>query len=319
MKSEKIQFPKQEERRIIWSAVRASLETSKYKLKRSGRKSRSHWTTFERLLSVFKWGLKISGYYPQGTRNASRVTVVRHTLPFPDLPQAFDGFTILQLSDLHIDSIPGHEENILRAIEGVSYDVALFTGDYRKDVTGSFRHILKPMQRLAAAIQPPFGKWAVLGNHDTYLMAGYEQEVGMSLLINESAVLEKNGERIILTGTDDPFYYFTEQAIMAMERNITGFKIAMVHTSELRDYAAANGYRLYLSGHTHGGQICLPGGKALISHQFEGNEYTSGCWKYRGMTGYTSSGCGVSGLPVRFNCPAEVALLTLKRAPSHSE
>lgn len=312
MKSEKIQFPRQDERRIVWAAVRASLENSKFKYKRSGRKSRSHWSTFERLLSVFKWALKVTGYYQKGLDNAVKVGVARQTFYYSDLPEAFDGFTVLQLSDLHIDSMPGHEENILRAIDGLNYDVALFTGDYRRDSSGSFRHIMQPMRRLAEAIQPPYGKWAVLGNHDTYLMAEYEAEVGISLLVNESAVLEKEGQRIILTGTDDPFYYFTEQAVLALERNLSGFKIAMVHTSELRDFAADNGYHLYLSGHTHGGQICLPGGKALLSHQFEGNEYIAGSWEYRGMKGYTSRGCGVSGMPVRFNCPPEVTLITLK-------
>ncbi|HKK10614.1 MAG TPA: metallophosphoesterase [Bacteroidales bacterium] len=314
MKAAKVVFGKQYERRIIWAALRASLETSKYKYKRSGKKSRSHWTTFERLLRVFKWFLKLGGLYRQGMMNARNVQSEKITLAFDNLPDAFDGFTILHLSDLHIDSLRGHEDNILKAIGNQHYDTVFFNGDYRRDTSGSFRGIIKPMKRIAEALNPPFGKWAVLGNHDTYLMAEYEEEVGISLLINETAEFEKEGEKIYLTGTDDPFYYFSEQAILALEQPIKGFKIAMVHTSELRDFAADNNYCLYLSGHTHGGQICLPNKKALISHQFEGNEYTAGAWKYKNMTGYTSRGCGVSGLPVRFNCLPEITFITLKKS-----
>ncbi len=314
MNARKIIFGRQRERRIIWAAMRASLESGKHKYKRSGKKSRSHWSTFEKLLRVFRWFLRLGGLYQKGIQNARQVKVERVTLTFDDLPEAFDGFTILHLTDLHIDSLPGHEENILNAIGGNHYDTVFLNGDYRRDTSGSFRPIIKPMQRIADALNPPFGKWAVLGNHDTYLMAEYEEEVGISLLVNESAVFEKDGEKIILTGTDDPFYYFSEQAILALERPLEGFKIAMIHTSELRDFAAENGYQLYLSGHTHGGQICLPNQKAIITHQFEGNEYTAGKWNYRGMTGYTSRGCGVSGIPVRFNCPPEITFITLKKS-----
>ena len=73
MKAERIKYPGQHERRIIWAAVRASLEAGKHKYKRSGKKSRSHWSSFEKLLSVFKWGLKISGLYEKGIKNAAEV------------------------------------------------------------------------------------------------------------------------------------------------------------------------------------------------------------------------------------------------------
>ena len=314
MKAKKLVFGKQKERRIIWAAMRASLESSKYKYKRSGKKSRSHWTTFEKLLKVFRWFLEISGYYQKGLENAGKIKVEEVTFSFDDLPDAFDGFTILHLSDLHIDSLPGHEENIIACVASLNYDVAFFNGDYKKGTSGSFRQIIQPMKHISDAIHPPFGKWGVMGNHDTYLMAEYEEEVGISLLVNESAVFEKGTDKIYLTGTDDPFYYFSEQAILALEQPVEGFKIAMIHTSELRDFAEENHYRLYLSGHTHGGQICLPNGKALITHQFEGNEFVAGPWQHHSMHGYTSRGCGVSGIPVRFNCPAEITLIRLKKS-----
>lgn len=313
MRARILRSEKDRERRLIWAAMRASLEASRYKYKRNGKKSHSNWTTFERLLGVFKKGLRLTGLYEKGLQNAGNISKEEETYWFSDLPEAFDGFRILHLSDFHIDSLPGHENNIIDTVSAFEYDVAFFTGDYRKHTSGSFKNIIQPMRKIAEAMTPPFGIWAILGNHDTYLMAEYEEEVGINMLVNETLELEKEGQKLFVTGTDDTFYYYTEQALFALEKPVEGFKIALVHTSELRDVAAEHGYRLYLCGHTHGGQICMPSGKALITHQFEGKQFVSGNWKYNGMKGYTSRGCGVSGIPVRFNCPPEVTRITLRK------
>lgn len=304
---------KDRERRIIWAAMRASLEASRYKYKRNGKKSSSHWTLFERILSVFRLGLKITGLYEKGVRNACNLKLEEKTFYYSNLPDAFDGFRILNLSDFHIDSLTNHENNIIEKLKPLKYDVAFLTGDYRKNIAGSFKNILHPMQKVAEAMNPPYGKWAILGNHDSYLMAEYEDEVGINLIVNETLELEKDGQKIYVTGTDDTFYYYSEQAIFALEKKLKGFKIALVHTSELRDVAAENDYNLYLCGHTHGGQICLPGGKAILTHQYEGDDVIAGEWNYQEMKGYTNRGCGVSGIPVRFNCPPEITLITLKQ------
>lgn len=304
---------KDKERRIIWAAMRASLEASRFKYKRNGKKSRSHWTTFEWLLGFFRFGLKMTGLYEKGLKNASEIELEEHTFYFSNLPDAFDGFKILNLSDFHIDSLSNHENNIIQKVTPLEYDTAFFTGDYRKNISGSFKNILDPMKKIAAFINPPYGKWAILGNHDSYLMAEYEEEVGINLIVNETFELEKEGQKIHITGTDDPYYYFSEQALFALEKPLEGFKIALVHTSELRDIAAQNGYNLYLCGHTHGGQICFPNGKAILTHQYEGKGFVSGIWNYYGMIGYTNRGCGVSGIPIRFNCSPEIALITLKQ------
>ncbi|MEA3504308.1 MAG: metallophosphoesterase [Bacteroidota bacterium] len=298
-------------KRIVWTATRAALEASQSKYKRNGRKSKSHWSLFEKFLGVFKIFLKLFGYYEKGVSNAQNIEINKIDLYFKSLPLSFDGFTILHLSDLHIDSLPGQEDKIIEKISNLKYDICLLTGDYRKNTSGSFKSILKPLIKLTKAINPLYGKWAVLGNHDTYRMAEYEKGIGVNLLINETAEINNGTDKIHITGTDDPFSYFNEDEIFALEKSISGFKIAMVHTSELRDIAETNNYDLYLCGHTHGGQICLPNKKAIISHQFEGQRYIKGIWKYKEMTGYTNKGAGVSGLTVRFNCPPEIAIITL--------
>jgi uncharacterized protein len=304
------------EKRLIWAINRSVMENIGYIRKRSGKKSRSHWNLFMNLLSIFRFFLKITGYYRKGYGNAKSIEVKTITLEYDNLPAAFDGFRILHLSDLHIDSIPGFAAIIIQKVKNLDFDICLLTGDYRRDVNGSFNHILKPLHILSGYIQAPCGTFAVLGNHDTYLMGRYEKESGMELLINESVEINKDGQSILVTGTDDPFHFYTESALFALETRGYDFKIAMVHTPELAKMAAKNKYSLYLCGHTHGGQICLKENTPLITHQFEGKELSHGKWQVGEMTGYTSPGAGVSGIPVRFNCKPEITLFTLrKRSP----
>ncbi len=300
------------EKRLVWAATRSVLENVGFLRNKNGKKSKSHWNVFLHLLKVFAFLLKISGYYRKGYGNAKNIKVTRLTLEFANLPPAFQGFRILHLSDLHIDSIPGFASIISEKIKNLGFDICFLTGDYRRDISGSFQHILKPFRILSKYIQAPYGTFAVLGNHDTFLMARYEKESGLDLLVNESVEIVKDGQTILVTGTDDPFNFYTEQSILSLETRGYKFKIALVHTSELAKVAAANGYSLYLCGHTHGGQICLKEGFPLISHQFEGKQFNHGLWETGKMKGYTSSGVGVSGMPVRFNCPAEVTLITLE-------
>ena len=301
------------EKRLIWAATRSVLENLGFARNKNGRKSKSRWNLFVRLLNVFAFLLKITGYYSKGYGNSKTIKITEITLEYHNLPTAFDGFKLLHLSDLHIDSIPGFASIIITQIKKLNFDICFLTGDYRKDSSGSILHILKPFQILSKYIQARYGTFAILGNHDTFLMAQYENQSGLDLLINESVEIIKDGQKILVTVTDDPFNYFTEQALLCLETKGYDFKIALVHTSELAKQAVANKYDLYLCGHTHGGQICLKEGVPLISHQFEGKNFNHGQWKIGKMKGYTSRGVGVSGMPVRFNCPAEIVLITLKK------
>ncbi len=299
--------------RQIWAAARAVLEADNYKRKRSGKKSKSRWSLFTRLLKVLEFFLKMTGIYKRGVENISDIRVTDTAFEIAQLPRQFDGYRILHLSDLHIDSHPGLEQHLLDATAGIECDLCVITGDFRHGTYGSISNILKPISNLVKNIKAKDGIVAVLGNHDTYQLTQFEKETGITFLINESMEIVRGNEKIIITGTDDPFRYFTDQALTALERQNGDFKIALVHTTELFDIASRNGYSLYLCGHTHGGQICLPGGKPLITHQFEGKKFFKGEWHANGMTGYTSRGCGVSGIPLRFNCPGEVVLITLKK------
>ena len=300
-------------RRQIWMSTRAVLETNPYKNKPPGTRSRRRWSFFDRNVQAMARFLKATGLYARGVRNAKRIVLNRHDVYFEGLPRGFDGYRILHLTDLHLDFIRRTAHRVRKAIAPLEYELCLLSGDYRHGTRGGFKRILAPLDHLAAGLEAPDGVWATLGNHDTYLMVEAFKHAGIPVLANETITLQRNGFNIHLTGVDDPHYYYTDQAIAALEQSPPGFKIALIHTPELYLQAARNGYNLYLCGHTHGGQISLPGGIPVVTHLYAGRRYYRGWWRNGKMQGYTNQGCGAVTLPIRFNTESEVALITLRR------
>ncbi len=135
------------------------------------------------------------------------------------------------------------------------------------------------------------------------------------MLLNENVCLEKNSEKIYLAGMDDCHYYGADDLELA-DAGITdsAFKIMICHSPEQYLKAESAGFDLYLTGHTHGGQVCLPGGGILVKGASVPRKILKGKWRYRSMTGYTSRGVGPSSIPVRFFCPPEMTFITLKRS-----
>jgi len=301
------------EKEKIWAHTRSVLENDQLKNMRNGVKSRSYWKLFEYLLTNFSIGLKLFGLYDKGHRRALDIKINKITLEFDNLPQSFNGYKILQLSDLHLDSDMQLSQIITERIQTLNYDLCVMTGDYRLAAYGGFKNIIRPLRNIINSIRAKDGIYAILGNHDTYLMVEEFEKMGINFLNNQSIDIINTSDKISITGTDDVHSYFTDQAVVEMEKKNDAFKIALVHSPELYDVAADNNYSLYLCGHTHGGQICLPNGKALIAHLYNGKEYIKGLWKYKQMYGYTSTGCGTSGIPVRINSDSEITLFELKQ------
>ena len=218
---------------------------------------------------------------------------------------------------MHLNSIGRIEDIICNEIEDLEYDLCVMTGDYRDRIDGGFRHILNPMKKITSKIKAKDGILATLGNHDTYLMIQHLEEMDVRILANETIVIRRGREKLAVTGIDDPHYYYTDQAVSSLEEDINEFKIVLAHSPELYDLAADNGYKLYLCGHTHGGQICLPRGIPIFTHLYSRKKFYKGLWFYSNMKGYTSQGCGASAIPIRFNTHGEITLITLKK--KHSE
>ena len=301
--------------RLIWAANRFWMETENLKTRRWGGESHHHWYTLLLLMKAFKLLLQVTGQYQRGVRNAWDMTVREVDLWLPRLPARFEGFEILHLSDLHLDGMPGLEETILASTGGREFDLCVLTGDYRTELHGPIRPTLDRLRRLVEGLSCRHGLLGVLGNHDDCHMVAPMEAMGIRMLVNESVEIERGGERIQLIGTDDVHYYFTDQAVHALERAGPAFTIALVHSPEIYELAAETGVDLYLCGHSHGGQVALPGGRAILKHLSRGRRFYKGIWTYREMMGVTSCGVGTSGIPVRFNTRGEILVLKLHRGP----
>ncbi len=295
-----------------WLRARRLMEGSKWKSTPLGQRRKRHWVLFQSLLRIFGFGLKLVGLYRRGVENALALKLTRFELRFADLPAAFDGFRILHLSDLHVDALPATLEVARRLCAGIEVDLCVLTGDYRRRTSGPFDQILPALEGLVSGLRAREGCYAILGNHDCAAMVPALEALGLTVLVNQSRSIERGGARIHLTGTDDVHYYVTQAAQRALEAAPEGFRIALVHSAELAGVAAEQGFQLYLAGHTHGGQICLPGGRPIFTHLTCHRGYASGLWRHGDMVGYTTTGVGTSGLTVRFNSRGEVALITLR-------
>ncbi len=266
---------------------------------------------------LIRLGLKLTGLYRRGRRNALHSEVRRNPVALPGLGSDFDGFTILQISDLHLDINPGMADAIAAAVEPLQYDVCVLTGDFRSRTHGSTNPVLEAMARLRKTLRGEV--YAVLGNHDFIEMVPPLEDMGIRLLMNESVLLKRGDSTLCLAGVDDPHFYESDnvqKAAARLERGVPS--VLLAHSPEIYRKAAACGFDLVLCGHTHGGQICLPGGIPVLINARVPFRMVKRSWRYRGMQGYTSVGTGSSGVDVRFWCPPEVTLHTLVSIPDPS-
>jgi uncharacterized protein len=252
-----------------------------------------------------------TGLYWRGISNAAKVEIRHNRIVSPRLPRPFDGFTILQLSDLHIEMSEAAMARLVELQKKARYDVCVLTGDYRGETYGPFDAALAGMARICGHLKKPI--YGVLGNHDTIRMLPGLEAMGIRMLINESDVIEREGQRLHLAGIDDAHFYGMENiAKAAAVIPPDDFSILISHTPEVYQRASRANFDLLLSGHTHGGQICLPGGIPITLDSVLPRPLGSGAWKYHNMIGYTSVGAGSSVVPVRFNCPPEITMHRLQ-------
>lgn len=304
-------------KREEWKKQRAFLELKDFTNWRRG--ENGYWFSRYKHQAILVFGalLKATGFFKFGYRNALDIHVRHRNIQPKTLPAAFSGYRILHLSDLHLDSIEGLGEFIAHIIAPLSYDLCVITGDFRHARHGKYKQVLPPLRRILSAVTASDGIYAVLGNHDTQAMSRDFEYLGIQLLINQTVSLTRSNQRVFLTGVDDPHDYYTEATTKCLENPIEGFKILLAHSPELYRIAAANGFNLYLCGHSHGGQICLPGGLPMMTCLDTARGFYKGLWHYKGMIGHTSKGCGTAKIPIRFNCRPEITVLTLNH-PDHS-
>jgi uncharacterized protein len=264
---------------------------------------------------VIRGSLRLAGLHARGRRNALSIEPRTHDVALSKLPAAFDGFTILQLSDLHVDINADFVGALIERIRPLNYNLCVLTGDYRARTFGPFAATLEGLKRLRPHIKAAV--YAVLGNHDTVRLVPGMEALGYKLLLNEWTAIRHGGDVIYLAGIEDAHFYRLENFHRAAHDIPPGaVSILLSHTPEAYRHAAHAGFDLMLSGHTHGGQICLPGGIPVLTDADSPRAFARGAWRYHDMIGYTSAGAGTCIVDVRLNCPPEVTLHRLDKKPA---
>jgi hypothetical protein len=271
------------------------------------------------LCALLRVALRLTGLRQRGEQNAL-TPVIRHIrLTYDNLPESFCGFKLLHLTDLHADGITGLADAISKRLMDLKVDLCVMTGDYRFGMRGPCDGIYPPMAQILQSVKARLGVVGVLGNHDVSEEVPALERLGVKMLINEALEVRRGCESAWVIGLDDPHYYGCDDLPAAL-RDVPSkaFKILLVHTPEMVKEAEAYGIDLYLCGHTHGGQICLPLIGPIITHANCPRAFARGVWQYKKLHGYTNPGVGTSGVPVRFFCPPEIGLVEL-RCTRHGE
>jgi predicted MPP superfamily phosphohydrolase len=251
-----------------------------------------------------------------GYLNARRVARVRHVdVPIAALPVALQGFTIAQITDVHIGPTIGRKyvEAVVAAVNGLDADLVAITGDLVDGSVPQLSAHTEPLARLASR----HGTFFVTGNHEYY--SGVRpwmrelRRLGLTVLVNEHVVLEHEGALLVIAGvTDfsahhfDPAHRSDPGAAIAGAPEEAGAKVLLAHQPRSAIAAARAGFHLQLSGHTHGGQF-LPWNFFVRFQQ----PFTAGLKRLGKLWVYTSRGTGYWGPPKRFGAPSEITRLRL--------
>ncbi len=299
-------------KRRAWRERREAMET-----RPAGRRWRGHarshlYGAAQRIHEV----LRPTRPFRWGAARALMLEVTELTVSLPDLPAGFDGYRILHLTDLHLDNIEGTAVATVEAVAEIESDLCVITGDIRDNIHAPVQPLIERLAEIVSAVRAPDGVLSVLGNHDSSAMVSPMESLGIRVLLNETATLSRGLDTVHMTGLDDVHRFETESAHAALEAAPDGFCVALVHSPEVADRAAV-GHRLYLTGHTHGGQICLPGSRPFATGLRRHRELVSGIWRHGDMVGYTSRGIGACVLPFRLYCPGEIVRVTLRCGPEH--
>lgn len=267
----------------------------------------SFWSLVDKYIARL---LKATGMLGRGQANAAQIQVTRNSVAIPSLPDAFHGYTLLHISDLHADISLRAMRALPEVIRTLPYDACVITGDFRGRTYGPFARTLEIVRDVIAPVTTPI--FGVLGNHDTARIVPGLEAMGIRMLMNENELVEREGSRLWIAGVDDPHHYRTDDLGRALMGIPDGEPtVLLAHSTDGLMAAAAAGVALMLSGHTHGGQICLPGSIPVMTSSRMPRRLANGRWRQGATHGYTARGVGTSAVDARFNCPPEVVLHTL--------
>jgi len=256
-----------------------------------------------------------------GFLNARRTArVVTVEIPLSGLSPALQGFTIAQISDIHVGPTIKHRylERIVESVNRLKPDLVAITGDLVDGSVAELASHVEPLRRLTSKQ----GSFFVTGNHEYY--SGVDawlaelRRLGIRVLHNEHVVIERGGAKLVLAGVPDfGGRHFHESHRSDPQRAIAGappdaaVRVLLAHQPRSAPEAARAGFDLQLSGHTHGGQF-LPWNFLVKLQQ----PFTAGLHKVEQLWVYVSRGTGYWGPPKRFGAPSEITQLKLVAAPA---
>lgn len=242
------------------------------------------------------------------------LVTTHYTVSNTKIPEAFDGYRICHISDFHCKEFGNQEQRLIKVIRSMEPDIIVFTGDSIDN-----EHPIDNYQYLLEGIHDVAPIYYIAGNHEYDEGAPYEEMLTLHETYNitdlndSSVVLNKDNSSILLTGLD-----FSE-SLKGLQSNIqyantSIFNILLFHGTNLFDSVSPYNYDLVLSGHTHGGIVCLPFVGGVISNRKElFPKYDSGVFTSGISTMISSRGLGDATIP-RFHNPREVICITLRHA-----
>ncbi len=257
-----------------------------------------------------------------GFLNARRTAAVRRVdVPISGLPAGLHGFTIAQLSDVHVGPTirRPYVEKVVAAVNALDADLVAITGDL---VDGAVRE-LAPHVAPLAGLRSREGSFFVTGNHEYYSGAdawvAELRRLGLTVLANQHVAIRRGEATLVLAGVNDfSAGHFGREGASDPRRALAGsppaaVRLLLAHQPRSAEAAEAAGFDLQLSGHTHGGQFWPWNFLVRLQQPF-----TAGLKRWRRMWVYTSRGTGYWGPPKRFGAPSEITLLRLVAAPSEA-
>jgi uncharacterized protein len=258
-------------------------------------------------------GAALAGCYPVFIeRNLLQIN--RYRIPVPRLPRAFEGFTIVHLTDLHYGSLVSLKKlhKVIETANSIPRDMIMCTGDYVQEYYATEQ--VDAIWPLLGKLHAPHGVLSVLGNHDhwadTERSLYWLKKTGQGLR-NSTRKIEKAGESLWFAGGGDLWEDHFSVDLLLEQVPQDGCVITAVHNPDSADTVLKRNPDLFITGHTHGGQVDIPFvGTPILP--VRNKNYTSGL-KYSnyGIPVFISKGIGWAMYPVRFNCVPEIAVLTL--------
>jgi len=287
----------------------------------------------------------VAAFFAYGFWEAGQIRVTEVELAFDNLPAAFDGFRIIHLTDLHTASYGRVERRLRRVLQRIPADLLVATGDLKAMLRTPDEAVYQSLSRIFEGLEYPWGMVAVAGGHDNgsffFGLPGRERVV---CLLRTSLLLEWRGQRLALLGVETlrpndgirgdheieestwvgdvtrrvaPFGLVPDDVPGPLVCDPLGdgaaFRILLAHTPQFLTAARKAGIDLVLAGDTHGGQIRLPFRLTLLLKSEMDRRYASGHFAEGPTQLYVSRGIGTLYVPIRFLCPPEVVVVTLRR------